>query len=134
VLQIVHKKPAANNEAVVLNGILRLRDNLLPTGTLRAGAGNFEYPLVGRIFIAREIDVPIIDLAIVEKVLAAGDGYEFAVGLGQVLQEQVTLGPALGNVDQQPLAVFRDNNTGPMLRIESFAKYQWVFQSISMVA
>ena len=79
----------ANDGAVVFDDTFGLRDNFFPVGALRTRARDFENSLLRRVFIGGEIDGAIKDFAIVKKVLVAGDGYEFAVGVGQVFQRHL---------------------------------------------
>src|SRR2546423_9262439 len=130
VFQILNKESAANDAIILDDTVCRLGNNFYPVSTLRAGAGNFKNPVARRVFIGVEVNVAIIDNSIIKKIFIAGDGYEFAVGIGQVFHQQFILGRAFRNMDQEPPAIFRYGNIGPMLWIECFAKDQGIFPSI----
>src|SRR5689334_494994 len=79
--------------------------------------------VAGRIFIAEDVDIAIVNLSRIEKVFAGSE----ANGRGvfyEVYQEQLTLGPALGNADQQPMSVIGELHVGPILGIAALSENQ----------
>ena len=130
ILHVFNKKFAANDPGFVFDDCVALGNDLFPLGPFRIAAGHFEYTIARRVFVGGEIKLSIKNLATIEKILATGDGEEFAVGIGSILQVKLALGPAFSHFHQQPFAIIGEINVGPVLRVESFAEDERVLEAV----
>src|SRR5579864_4517045 len=102
---MLDEKLAANDSGRAFHDQISLSDDLLPPAALGVGTRGFKHVKARCIFVGGDVQLPIENRAVIEKILAGCDRDKTAAGTGQILEIQLTLAPAFRDVYQQPFAV-----------------------------
>src|SRR5579863_4111026 len=105
---------------------ISLRDQFLPVLAIVVPRVGDEEAIARGVFIRRDVEFAVVDLAAVEKIFARSDTRGRSAGF-QVHQIKLGLGPALFDGDEQPVAVVGELHIGPVFGVAAFAENRWVF-------
>ncbi len=105
----------AAGHACQLQHCVRLRDEFLPVFPLSVGRVGDKDAIVGRIFVAGDIEFAGKEIGAVKEILAGSD-FDGRIFRLEILQIHLRHRPTFANINQQPAVVFRESYAGPTLR------------------
>ncbi len=98
-----------------------LRNDFFPVVAFIVSGFGDEDAVAGSIFVGDDVDAAVVDGTGIEKILAGGDA-DGRRAFFQVHQEELGLGPALLDGDEEQAAIVVEADAGPVFGVAAFAE------------